>query len=84
MSVVGWFVAPLAGDASVGAAGGGGTVVKLDAVEYALVPPAFVALTCQKYVVPVDNGPTDRDVPANVESSRTVVVNDELVDTCTL
>ena len=52
--------------------------------EYALVPPAFVALTCQKYVVLVDSGPTDCDVPVNVVSSKTVVVNDELVDTCTL
>jgi len=41
----------LAGELSVGAAGGATTVVKLFAEEYELVPPAFVALTRQKYFV---------------------------------
>lgn len=41
-------VAPLAGDESVGAAGGGGgTVVKLKAEDQALVPPEFAAFTRQ-------------------------------------
>jgi hypothetical protein len=43
----GWFVAPFAGAESVGAEGGTTTVVKLNVVEYALVPPALVALTRQ-------------------------------------
>ncbi len=81
VNVAGWFVALFAGEARAGAAGAAGIVVKPEDVEYALVPPAFDALTCQKYVVPFDNGPTDCDVPVSVESSTTVVVNDELVDT---
>jgi hypothetical protein len=42
-------VAPFEGEESVGAEGGegGAAVAKLQAVEYALVPPAFVALTRQ-------------------------------------
>jgi hypothetical protein len=40
-------VAPFDGDDSVGADGAATMVVKLQAVEYALVPPAFVALTRQ-------------------------------------
>jgi hypothetical protein len=40
-------VAPFAGADNAGAAGGGGTVVKLLFAEYELVPPTFVALTCQ-------------------------------------
>ncbi len=48
VSVVGWFVDPFAGVASVGAGGAAGDVVKLDEAEYALVPPAFDPLTCQK------------------------------------
>jgi hypothetical protein len=40
-------VAPFEGDDSVGADGAATMVVKLRAVEYALVPPAFVALTRQ-------------------------------------
>ena len=40
-------VAPFDGDDSVGADGAATMVVKLQAVEYALVPLAFVALTCQ-------------------------------------
>ena len=45
--VTGWSVAPFAGDESVGDAGGAGIVVKLHAVEYALVPPRFFAFTLQ-------------------------------------
>ena len=44
-------VEPLAGLASTGGAGGGAAVVKFQTVEYALVPPAFDALTLQKYLV---------------------------------
>ena len=40
-------VALFEGDASVGADGAATMVVKLRAVEYALDPPAFVALTRQ-------------------------------------
>jgi hypothetical protein len=40
-------VAPFDGDDSVGAVGGATIVVKLQLDEYALVPPAFVALTRQ-------------------------------------
>ena len=42
-------VAPLAGNASTGGTGGGGgaAVVKLHAVENALVPALLDALTCQ-------------------------------------
>ena len=41
-------VAPLPGKASIGAAGAAPTtVVSLHTVEYALVPPAFVAFTHQ-------------------------------------
>ena len=41
-------VAPFAGEARVGAAGGvATTVLKLQAVGQALVPPAFVAFTRQ-------------------------------------
>ncbi len=82
VSVVGWFVVPFAGVVNVGAAGAAGTVVKLEDAEYELVPPAFDALTCQKYVVPFVSGPTDCDVPVSVESSTTVVANEELVETC--
>ncbi len=59
VSVVGWFVALFAGEASVGTPAAVGTVEKLEVVEYVLVPPAFDALTCQKYVVPFNSGPTD-------------------------
>ena len=40
-------VAPFEGDRRVGGDGGGGTVVKDQVVDQALVPPAFVAFTCQ-------------------------------------
>jgi hypothetical protein len=40
-------VAPFAGVARTGAAGGGASVVKFDAAQYALVPELFVAFTCQ-------------------------------------
>ena len=39
--------APFAGEERVGAAGTGGTVVKLKMGDQALVPPAFLALTRQ-------------------------------------
>ena len=45
--VTGCAVAPLLGDESVGVAGGVGRVVKLQALEYALVPLLFLALTRQ-------------------------------------
>jgi hypothetical protein len=43
-------VAPFKGEARIGADGVAtfATVVKLNVDEYALVPLAFVALTCQK------------------------------------
>ncbi len=50
VSVVGWFVALFAGDASVGAGGGvggGAAVVKLAVAEKPLVTSRSVALTCQ-------------------------------------
>ena len=50
VGVVETLVEPLAGDDSTGASGGDTppAVVNLQRVEYALVPPLFVALTCQK------------------------------------
>jgi hypothetical protein len=40
-------VAPLAGAASCGAMGATMCIVKLQAFDHALVPPAFVAFACQ-------------------------------------
>jgi hypothetical protein len=59
-------------------------VVKLHTVEYGLVPAMFVALTCQKYVVLAARPLTTRVVVVNVASSRTSVLNVELVETCNL
>ena len=47
VSEVGWPVELLGGDASMGGGGPATIVVKLQAEEYALVPPAFDALTRQ-------------------------------------
>ena len=47
VSVVGWFVAPLEGALSVGAAGGATTVVNVHTVDQELAPPEFLALTLQ-------------------------------------
>ena len=43
----GWSETPVAGEESIGAAGTGGTVVKLKTCDQAPTPPAFVALTRQ-------------------------------------
>ena len=48
INVVGWPVAPLAGDASVGADGTAGMVVKFHGAPVAVVlPPLFFAITFQ-------------------------------------
>jgi hypothetical protein len=45
--LVGWFVPPLTGEERIGGGGGAGSVEKFQAAEYALVPPALLALTRQ-------------------------------------
>ena len=57
-------------------------VVKLNVDEYALVPPALLALTRQKYVVLFDKDPTCREVVVSVESSRMAGEKLEFVETC--
>src|SRR5690242_16017152 len=66
-----------------GGGGGATVVVKLHAAENALGPPAFFASTRQKYFVPLESGPTCREVTASVESSTTVDPKSESVDSCT-
>ena len=51
VSEVGWLVAPLVGDASVGGTGAEMIVVKLHMLDQALVPPTLLAFTSQKYGV---------------------------------
>lgn len=48
------------------------------------MPPLFLALMRQKYLVALDSGPTCREVPVTVESFTTVEANSESVDSCTL
>jgi hypothetical protein len=47
------------------------------------VPPAFLALTRQKYVVLLLSVGVARDVPVIVESLRIVVAKFETVESCT-
>lgn len=79
VSVVGWFVAPSAGERSVGAAGGV-IVVNDPTEENALVAPALRARTRQKYVVPDARGPTVFDVPLTDVSSVTILTKVETVE----
>lgn len=72
------------GERSVGAAGAGTIVVKLQAELKALVPALFVALTFQEYVVPLFKELTTREGELSVGSSTTVVTNAGSVDTCSL
>jgi hypothetical protein len=78
----GTLVAPAAGVSGVGGAGGAMIVVKFPVVEKALVPPAFVALTRQKYCVSFNKPLTLREVATIAESFTIVVEKLEAVETC--
>lgn len=74
-------VAPSEGERSAGGEGGATIVAKLRVAEKRLEPPSFFALTRQKYGVLGERGPTCRDVVVIDESSKTVVVKLEFVET---
>src|SRR5262249_32895778 len=59
-------------DAHGSVLGGGGTVVKANGAENALAPPAFVALTRQKYCVPSTSPEIAAEVPTIPCRSTTV------------
>ena len=58
--------------------------MKLRAAENVLVPPAFVALTRQKYVVPLDNPVALNVVEVNPLWFRRNESNVELTDICSV
>jgi hypothetical protein len=80
---VGTFVAPLGGDAGVGAEVVCTMVVKPHTFDQLLVPPPFVALTRQKYTALFASPLTENEVPAIPLWSTKVVVKVKVVDTCT-
>src|SRR5438046_1740909 len=71
-------------DAQGSLLGGGGVaaaVVKRNAVENALLPPALVALTRQKYCVPAERPEMASESPTIPAWSTIVPLNEELVET---
>jgi hypothetical protein len=59
------------------------TVVNCRTDDQGLAPPAFQALTLQKYVVPKPSEDREYDVPVMPLWSMTVARNDDEVETCT-
>ena len=72
----------MVGVVRVGAAGIAGTVVKLQMLDHALVPPALVAFTRQKKVVLLARPVTAAVVTERPVWFETVVAKVDIVDTC--